>query len=224
MALSKVINRLLELPLFQGISTADLSEIAGHTRFGFTKLSAGKTIVSEGEQCDTLRFVTDGTFTATVRADDGSYMLTEELEAPRVLQPERLFGMTQRYSKNFVALTECRLVSISKAEMLRLSEEHMIFQLNLLNIISTQSQRITHQPWRVRPQGIRNKIIRFVETHSMRPAGEKTLYIKMETLATLIAESRLNVSRELNAMQQEGLISITRGIIRVPALEKLLSL
>ena len=45
MALSKVINRLLELPLFQGISTADLSEIAGHTRFGFTKLSAGKTIV-----------------------------------------------------------------------------------------------------------------------------------------------------------------------------------
>jgi hypothetical protein len=58
----------------------------------------------------------------------------------------------------------------------------------------------------------------------MRPAGEKTLNIKMETLATLIAESRLNVSRELNAMQQEGLISITRGIIRVPALEKLLSL
>ena len=224
MALSKVINRLLELPLFQGISTADLSEIAGHTRFGFTKLAAGKTIVSEGEQCDALHFVIDGTFTATVRADDGSYMLTEELEAPRVLQPERLFGMTQRYSKTFVALTECRLVSVSKAEMLRLSEEHMIFQLNLLNIISTQSQRITHQPWRVHPQGIRNKIIRFVETHSMRPAGENTLYIKMETLATLIAESRLNVSRELNAMQQEGLISITRGIIRVPALEKLLSL
>jgi predicted transcriptional regulator len=56
----------------------------------------------------------------------------------------------------------------------------------------------------------------------MRPAGEKTLYIKMETLASLIAESRLNVSRELKKMHHDGLIQLTRGMIHVPALEQLL--
>ena len=211
------------LPLFQGMSSNDMTSVAGKTKFAFHRVAKGKKVVSEGDPCQNLFFLLDGSMQVTSRADDNSYSMVEEMSAPDVIQPERIFGLTQRYSKTFTALTDCQLVSISKAEMLRLSEEHMIFQLNLLNIISTQSQRITHQPWRVRPQGIRNKIVRFVETHSMRPAGEKTLYIKMETLAMLIAESRLNVSKELNAMQKEGLISITRGIIRIPALEKLMT-
>ena len=210
------------LPLFQGMSSNDMTSVAGKTKFAFHRVAKGKKVVSEGDPCQNLFFLLDGSMQVTSRADDNSYSMVEEMSAPDVIQPERIFGLTQRYSKTFTALTECRLIGISKAEVLRLSEEHMIFQLNLLNIISTQSQRITHQPWRVRPQGIRNKIIRFVETHSMRPAGEKTLYIKMETLATLIAESRLNVSKELNAMHQEGLINITRGIIHIPALEKLM--
>ena len=210
------------LPLFQGMSSTDLTSVAGKTKFAFHRVAKGKKVVSEGDQCQNLFFLLEGSLQVTSWADDNSYSMVEEMTAPDVIQPERIFGLTQRYSKTFTALTECRLIGISKAEVLRLSEEHMIFQLNLLNIISTQSQRITHQPWRVRPQGIRNKIIRFVETHSMRPAGEKTLYIKMETLATLIAESRLNVSKELNTMHQEGLINITRGIIHIPALEKLM--
>lgn len=210
------------LPLFQGMSSTDLTSVAGKTKFAFHRVAKGKKVVSEGDQCQNLFFLLEGSLQVTSWADDNSYSMVEEMTAPDVIQPERIFGLTQRYTKTFTALTECRLIGISKAEVLRLSEEHMIFQLNLLNIISTQSQRITHQPWRVRPQGIRNKIIRFVETHSMRPAGEKTLYIKMETLATLIAESRLNVSKELNAMHQEGLINITRGIIHIPALEKLM--
>lgn len=218
----QIFEKLLMLPLFQGMSSSEITSVAGKTKFAFHRVAKGKKVVSEGDPCQNLLFLLEGSLQVTSRADDNSYSVVEELAAPDVIQPERIFGLTQRYSKTFVALTECRLISISKAEMLRLSEEHMIFQLNLLNIISTQSQRITHQPWRVRPQGIRNKIIRFVETHSMRPAGEKTLYIKMETLATLIAESRLNVSKELNAMHQEGLINITRGIIHIPALEKLM--
>lgn len=218
----QIFEKLLMLPLFQGMSSTDLTSVAGKTKFAFHRVAKGKKVVSEGDQCQNLFFLLEGSLQVTSWADDNSYSMVEEMTAPDVIQPERIFGLTQRYSKTFTALTECRLIGISKAEVLRLSEEHMIFQLNLLNIISTQSQRITHQPWRVRPQGIRNKIIRFVETHSMRPAGEKTLYIKMETLATLIAESRLNVSKELNAMHQEGLINITRGIIHIPALEKLM--
>jgi DNA-binding transcriptional regulator LsrR (DeoR family) len=56
----------------------------------------------------------------------------------------------------------------------------------------------------------------------MRPAGPKTIHIKMEDLARMIAESRLNLSRELNKMHDEGIIRITRGEIYIPALEKLI--
>lgn len=213
MALSKIIDRLLELPLFQGISTADLSEIAGHTRFGFIKLAAGRTIVSEGDLCDALRFVINGTFIATVRADDGSYTLTEELEAPRVLQPERLFGMTQRYSRSFTTQTQCNMLTIGKAQVVLLMEKYEVFRINMLNIITTQSQRQERQPLRQQPTEIREKILRFVNDRSIYPAGRKTLNIKMEVLARLIGESRQNLSDELHRMEEDGVIKLRRGVI-----------
>jgi CRP-like cAMP-binding protein len=55
-----------------------------------------------------------------------------------------------------------------------------------------------------------------------RAEGEKRLHIKMEDLALLIDESRLNVSRELNAMQREGLVTLGRKEITIPDLKKLI--
>ena len=107
-------------------------------------------------------------------------------------------------------------------ETLALAENYEIFRLNLLNIICTKSQRLTRYPWRTQPKDIRHKIVRFVETRCLRPAGEKTVRIKMERLADEISESRLNVSRELNAMHAEGVISLKRGEIHINALERLI--
>ena len=44
----------------------------------------------------------------------------------------------------------------------------------------------------------------------------------MERLAEEVNESRLNVSRTLNSMDAEGIISLKRGIIQVHALEKII--
>ena len=43
----------------------------------------------------------------------------------------------------------------------------------------------------------------------------------MEDLAQELHQSRLNVSRMLNALQSEGLLTMSRGIITVPQLEAL---
>ena len=42
-------DRLLQFTLFQGMSHADLMEVAGHTKFDFQKLATGKRIVKEGD-------------------------------------------------------------------------------------------------------------------------------------------------------------------------------
>lgn len=222
MALGIVFEKLLELPLFQGMSRNDLNQVVAHTKFGFLKIARNKTIVNEGDVCQHIYFLTSGSAKVESRADDGSYMLMEKMTAPDVIQPDRIFGLTQRFTKTFTAQEECSVLRIDKQQVLKLTAEQEIFRLNLLNIISTQSQRISHQPWRQPETTIRQKIVRFVESRSIRPAGPKTLHIKMEDMARLIAESRLNLSRELNKMNAEGIISITRGEIHIPALENLI--
>ncbi len=214
-------ERLLELPLFQGMSKNDLAQVASSTKFVHITVVKGKTIVDEGDTCSSLLFLVKGTAKAIAHADDNGYSITETFQAPEILQPERIFGLTQRYTRSFKAATDCTLISLSKMETLSLADKYEIFRLNILNIICTKSQRLTRYPWRTRPKDIRHKIARFIETRCLRPAGEKTVRIKMERLAAEIGESRLNVSRELNEMAARGAISLRRGEIHVSALEKL---
>lgn len=56
----------------------------------------------------------------------------------------------------------------------------------------------------------------------MKPAGTKTVHIKMDRLAEELNENRLNISRELNKMQDEGLLQLKRAIIHIPSLERLI--
>ena len=49
MAVLQIYDKLLQFPLFQGMSRDDLEIVAGHTRFGFMKLGAGKTVVKSGK-------------------------------------------------------------------------------------------------------------------------------------------------------------------------------
>ena len=219
----KLHERLLELPLYQGMSRNDIKQVVTSTRFKHISYAEGKVIVSEGDICDRLLFLIDGIIDATGRADDNGYSITERLYAPGILQPERIFGLTQRFTRTFMAAGNCRFISLDKIDALALADSYEIFRLNLLNIVCTKSQRLTRYPWRIQPKDIRSKIVRFIEARSLRPAGEKTMTITMERLGLELGESRLNVSRELNAMDNEGAISLRRGRIHIAALERLIN-
>ena len=215
-------ERLLELPLFQGMSKGDIEEVVSSTKFVHRSYAKGKTIINEDDTCDSLYFLIKGTISATSYADDNGYSITETFTAPEIVQPERIFGLTQRYTCTIKSLTDCTFISLGKMETLTLADRYEIFRLNLLNMICTKSQRLTRFPWRTQPKDIRHKIARFVETRCLKPAGEKTVHIKMERLSDEINESRLNVSRELNTMNNEKIIALRRGEIQIFALEKII--
>lgn len=215
-------EHLLELPLFQGMSRNDLEQILSGTKFRQFSFAKGKTIVHEGETCNKLYFLIKGSVSTTCSSDDRSYSITETLSAPNILQPERIFGLTQRYSRTFTAKTNCEMICLGKKEIMLMSDDYEIFRLNLLNIICTLSQRSNRLQWKPRPKDIRHKITRFIEERSLRPAGEKIICIKMERLAEEISESRLNVSKALKALNDDGIISLRRGEFRVHAFEKML--
>lgn len=215
-------DRLLLLPLFQGMTRNDIETVVAHTRLGFSKCAKGKVVVTDGEPCDHLQFLLLGECVATSTADDGGYSIGEIIKSPEVLQPECLFGLHQRYTKTFTATRECSIVGINKNDVARLMSEFDIFRLNLLNIMSTRTQRLTRNLWRKQPETIRQKIFRFIETRCTKPAGHKMLKIKMEVLADHIGESRLNVSRCLNQLEKEGLLTHSRATMDIPALEKLM--
>jgi len=114
------------------------------------------------------------------------------------------------------------MMSLDKSEVMRLTEEFIVFRLNLLNIISTQSQRLQRRLWLQPSQDLKQSIVRFIEARCLRPTGKKTVLIKMTRLAELLNDSRLNVSRALNSLQSQGLLTLSRGRIEIEDLRQLL--
>ena len=222
MAGLQIYDRLLQFPLFQGMSRDDLEIVAGHTRFGFLKVTAGRQIIQVGDPCTHLYFLINGTLKIETFSDDRRYSVTEQMSSPYILQQESIFGYYQRYTHNFYALTDANFLTLDKEEVVRLSEDFLVFRLNLMNHLATQTQKLIQAQWRRNPLSLRERIVRFLFQHTLYPAGPKTFHILMERLAEEVSDSRLNVSRTLNRMQAAGIIELHRGRIEIPQLERLL--
>ena len=119
MPVLKIYDQLLQFPLFQGMSHDDLEIVAGHIRFGFLKVSAGKRIVTAGDPCNQLYFVISGMVKVEHFADDGRFSVMEHMSAPYVIQQEAIFGYYQRYTRSVTAQTDVSLLTIDKEEMSR---------------------------------------------------------------------------------------------------------
>ena len=222
MAVLQLLDKLLQFPLFLGMSRDDLEIVAGHTRFGFIKLEAGKTVVKSGDNCNQLRFLINGCLRIRTYSDDYGYSIEEQMQAPNILQLESVFGYYQRYTHDFIALTDVNFITIDKEEVMRLTEDFLVFRLNIINHFATLAQKKMRQAWTRPPQSLEERVIRFLVQHSTYPAGHKVFNILMTRLADELNDSRLNVSRVLNEMQHKGLITLGRGKIDIPQLERLL--
>lgn len=220
----QLFDQLLQFPMFQGMSRDHLAQVVGNTKFGFQKFTSGQVVVREDDACTQLYFLLTGTLQVTTRSDDHTYTVVEQVSAPYVLQPEAIYGYNQRFTHTFAALGETSFITIGKDEVMRLSGHYLVFRLNLLNIFATQSQKLLRQSWRHRPETLAERIVRFLRSRCVYPAGPKTFHILMTQLADEIGDSRLDISRALNQLQHDGLLRLRRGRIEVPQMERLQTL
>lgn len=214
-------TRLLRLPLFQGMSYDELTKVVAHTKMEFSKCTQGHVIAEADMPCTTLTFILNGDIEVTTLSIERQYAVIETLHSPLVLQPERLFGLHQTYTHTFTAATPCQLLKLRKSDVAKLAGTFTIFHINLLNIITTRAQKTEALLWRQAPATQRQRLIRFLTNHCQYPAGEKLFRIRMRDIGHELNLSRIDISRLLNDLQKDGLLSLSRGKIRIPQIEKL---
>ena len=187
----EIYDQLLRFSLFQGMSHADLMEVVAHTKLGFMKLQQGKHLVKEGDSCTHLTFLTHGSLQCETLSDDGGCRVVETVKAPYIVQPDRLFGLSQRYSSSFKADSPCNFITIDRA-------------------------------WRSAPKSLRERLVRYFFSRCLYPAGPKTFHVLMKQIADDLNDSRLDISHALNDMQRDQQLTLHRGRIEIPLLERLL--
>lgn len=214
-------DTLLQLPLFQGLSKHDFTEIIGKTKLHFSKYQDNKLIINQGDVCNKLFFLLNGKLKSQTIDANNLYSLSETIDSPSVIEPYSLFGMKPFFQASYTTSEKAELVSISKTDILFELNCYEIFRINYLNILSNRSQNSFDKLWNTHIGSTREKIINFISIKCNRADGEKLLCIKMEDFARLINDTRINVSKVLNEMQSEKLVELSRKEIYIPELSKL---
>lgn len=205
------------------MSHDDLQQVAAYTKLDFRKYVAGDTVYNAGDVCRHLYLLINGEVNIISMSDDCQFTVEERMSAPYMAQLERLFGFNSIFSNTMRALTDLNVLLIEKQELNIMSEQYLVFRLNQINLLSYKAQRLWARRWHQQPATLEQRIVRYLVDHCERPAGFKNIKVTMNYLAQELNDSRLDVSRALNRLQQQGLITLHRGGLTVAAMEKLMS-
>lgn len=214
-------ERLLQLPLFQGLTTQEISDVMSHVRLDFVKFHKDDEIVMQDEPCRKLIYIISGEVATEYRDPEGRFILAEHLPNIGAIEPYNMFGLYQKHSRTYTFTTDGITLAIDKAVVLKHLLANNIIKINFLNITSSKYQQ-TLRLIRDFPDGdVRSKIVKFMLSYCIVPRGKKDIQIKMKELANIIHETRLNVSIALNDMQEQGLLVLQRGGFSIEELQNL---
>ena len=214
-------QRLQELPLLQGLSTDELNEIVTKVRLDFQQQEKGETIASQMSSCKQLVFVLKGTMRVEFVDSKKQFRFCEYLEAPLIIEPYSLFGLNQKYRRTYTCQTDCQTLAISRSQFLGIMLDHHIVKTNTLNLICNELQHLASKLEGVSHADIYTKFRQLVLNRSLYPRGSKQIFATMDTLADMLDETRLNVSRLLKSLNQQGLLIQERKFFTIPDVSKL---
>lgn len=214
-------DNLLLLPLFQGLSKNDLTTIIEKVKLHFLTYQDNDIIIRQGDNCHELCFLLNGTITVQTTDLEHAFLLSEVIDAPSFIEPQSLFGMSPNYTATYRSKGQAKALKIDKSYIFSELNKYDIFRLNYLNILSNRNQVVYQKLWNNHIGDLHQKFVNFIALRSQNPEGEKLLQITMEDLSNLINETRINVSRLLNELQDKELIQLKRKEIFIPDFKKL---
>jgi len=96
-----------------------------------------------------------------------------------------------------------------------------VIHLNYRNQMCAQIQELESRLWSLPPSNPMGRIVSFMLQHVEQPIGRKIFHLSKNHLANYVNESFSQTSLALKTLQQQGLLSYDRGVITIPAIEKL---
>ena len=211
----------MNLPYFQGMSKDEITSILDKVKLEFFRYEDGELVFAKGSPCEHFAILVRGEVVSSCIFPDGRYTVLEELAPPIAFEPYSLFGLSPYYRCSYHAKGSCDVLMIKKSYLFKEFARYDIFLMNMLNLISQQAQQRSAQIWNRAEMDIPHKILDFIVTRTEQPDGCKTILVKMNVLAGILGETRINVSRVLNSFQQQGLAELRRKEIVIPSLKKL---
>mgnify|MGYP001827838016 CR=1 FL=1 len=181
------------------------------------KLYSNKEILHfEGDFCQKLEIILSGTVVVERIGETGSLLRVTSFNEGSTIGANLLFSSTPYYPMTVTAHSETEVLSINKAKVLELSNQYPKFMESFMKIISDHTlilgTKIKHHVSRT----IREGIVSFLSNeYLIQQTYTINLNITKKALAEHMGVSRTSLSRELQKMVNEELITVRAKSINI---------
>lgn len=131
---------MLGLPLFQGLSHNQFTEIIEQVPFHFKKFRPNDYLIHAGDRCDEVMFILSGRVRIVTPVYNNSIYIAEDFQAPHTISFYNLFGREITTRSNVFAQGQVGAMTIDKDNFLKMLESNRLILINALNILSTNAQ------------------------------------------------------------------------------------
>ena len=222
--MDKMYEILMGLPLFNGVSRERMTEIVGNTKFHFLKYLEGETIIAAGNPCTHIMFIISGSARVSITNVTGRFTVSQTLEAPDVISPEYLFGMSSTYPCSVVANEPVGILQIDKNDYLHILNSDRVFLYNFLNTLSTKAQKGVEGILALTTGALDQRLAYWIIALTQRSGKNITMTCKTRDLYSLFGVQRSSFMATLDAMKEQGYIDYEPGVIYIKSRKGLLDI
>lgn len=217
-------EKLMELPLFQGVSRDKLSLLIEKTPFHFVKYTQGQQIIAENDLCTHIRFIISGDVQMDISNVNKRVSLSETISGPDVIGADYLFGKNTYYPFNATALTDCGILQIVKADFINILMSDEIFLFNILNLLSRNSQKSVFGLMALSTGSIAERLAFIITSLTQRGSKNIKLSYRQKDLCSILGVQRSSLINALEKMKEDDVIDYTMTEIKVNSRDKLLEI
>lgn len=208
-------QQLMQLPLFQGVSTEKITALVEKLPFHFLKFRNGDQIFAAGEQCTHIKFIVSGQARLELPFHKLRVSLYQTLSTPHVLAPEYLFGVENVYPYTAVAEGACGVLQLRKADYVKMVAGDKVFLFNILNYLSSASQRSVSSATAITDGSVAERLASLIDTLAISGSTDIMLTYKQKDLCTLLGTQRTTLIATLDKLSDDGIVEYGSSTLKV---------
>ncbi|SDP68876.1 Crp/Fnr family transcriptional regulator [Selenomonas ruminantium] len=223
-AKEKLILLLKKCSLAQGMSDEEVRELLASAQVSLREYPKGEIVFHEGDTPHSLYILLAGEVHILKDTFSGRRIFLSEINEPGDMFGEVYEVLKQPYDMYVETVTPVRLLEISSKLFTwdaggELSRSALKIQRNLMRIFARKAY-FMHNKIKVLASGsLREKIVRFLFLE-LQGKRELELTGSREFMAAYLAVTRPSLSRELSAMQKDGILQVEGKTIKVLDMER----
>ena len=220
--MDEIIKKLEMNELFNNVDKTDILKIINNLKYSIISYKKGEVIFQEEERCTSIGLIVNGTINIERIYPNGKSIVMSKFKDGDVFGEALLFSKVNKYPATVIALSDCRVLYLTKNEIVKLfSMENRIME-NFMMLLSEKIIILNNKIRSIALKSVRQKVVDYILCEYMNEKNKEIiLKYSKEEIASDIGIPRPSLSRELIRLRDEGLINFSRNKITILNIEEL---